>query len=92
MPTEQFDNWLRKDFLKTYAALCSAGVGPEASRPLVGYFGRENAGIGQSHPASERVVLVCTGLPGLPELEGPKKDVRSQIGYAANVGQPIPAE
>lgn len=36
---EEFDKWVRRDFLATYAALARTGVSEEAGRPLAGLSG-----------------------------------------------------
>jgi hypothetical protein len=42
LSAEEFDKWLRKDFLACYEALDRSGVSEEASAPLVGICDREN--------------------------------------------------
>jgi len=39
---EEFDKWLRKDFLKTYEAYDRRGVSEESGLPLIGFIDREN--------------------------------------------------
>jgi len=58
---EEFDKWLRKDFLKTYEALSRTGVGDEQAAPLVGYAERQNRSLG--YDRSEDRCDVRTGLP-----------------------------
>jgi hypothetical protein len=57
LPVEEFDKWLRHDFLKTYAGLMRSGVNGELTAPLVGYCERENR-----CPGPE-CRTVATGLP-----------------------------
>lgn len=86
VPTAEFDKWIRKDFLQTYQAFYSAGTGPDAALPLPGIFAKENALGGKHHAASERVVVVKTGLPGLPQLEAPEQPV-PQIEFSGDIGR-----
>lgn len=60
LPTNEFDIWLRKEFLRVYEAFSRTGVSEEAGAPLIGVFDRTNALLGHDRPAT---VKVATGLP-----------------------------
>jgi hypothetical protein len=85
MAPEEFDKWLRKDFLATYQSLHAAGAG--SSEPLLGIFGQQNAATGQHHGPSEQIEFVRTGLPGLPELEAPKERKPAEIAFSGGIGR-----
>ena len=59
---EEFDKWLRKDFIKAYEAFCRTGIGEEVAEPLPGIYDRQNALLGY---APQQVCQVETGLPRL---------------------------
>jgi len=63
---DEFDKWLRKDFLSVYASLCRVGVGEEQTAPLVGAHQRENRRLG--YTKDDHAVTVATGLPWAGEL------------------------
>ena len=68
----EFDTHLRREFMKTYASLCSSGVGQEHGAPLPGILDRENAKTG--YPAQPPLKII-TGLPAAapaPLLTAPK--------------------
>lgn len=75
LPTEEFDKWFRKDFERTYAALCRTGVNGEMTAPLVGFFERTNSVLGYDRPQDR--VDVRTGLPWAGE---PAKRLQSLPG------------
>lgn len=58
---EEFNKWFRKDFLKTYEAVCRSGVDGDMTAPLVGIHERNNALLG--YDSSKYVRVVKTGLP-----------------------------
>lgn len=55
LPPEQFDVWLRKDFLKAYETLCRTGAEPALCLPLGGYCDRLNAAGGFAEKIREPV-------------------------------------
>lgn len=61
MPGEQFDTWLRKDFIRTYSAFARTGVNGESTAPLIGLHERENRLLG--YRREEDSIEVKTGLP-----------------------------
>lgn len=63
LPAAAFDKWLKKDFERTYTALCSSGRPVRDCGALLGTFDRENGagGYGVKPPT-----LIATGLPPLP--------------------------
>lgn len=92
LPCEEFDKWLRKDFLATYAALCATGISAEASKPLLGIHDATNTMNGH-HKAVKKPLLIATGLPAhknlrilgtpslKPAIEGPLiGDLTGDIG------------
>lgn len=60
----RFDTVFRDRFLRTYMALAAAGVSPEQSAPLPGFFDRVNACEGYE---PQPVQHIETGLPVLPQ-------------------------
>lgn len=87
MPADEFDKWLRKDFLKAYEAIEAAGVGPEGGYPLVGIIEQENGIRGQFHD-SQKVIMVETGLPGSSrQLPAPKAKPKQIESVSANIGR-----
>lgn len=67
LPEEEFDKWLRKDFLKAYTALSSAGISREAAAPLIGIHDAGNSMNGY-HDHVKRPKLIATGLPAHANL------------------------
>jgi len=65
MPCDEFDRFLRPQFLKAYEAISRNGVGSEAGARLIGEFERENARMGYNRPGD--IVPVKTGLPWADE-------------------------
>ena len=59
---EEFNKWLRKDFLKAYTAFCSTGISREAAAPLIGFHDAGNAMNGY-HDHIKPPLLIATGLP-----------------------------
>lgn len=60
---DEFDVFLRKRFLDTYASLSRSGVGEEQAAPLEGGFDRENRRLGQPVKPPHKVAV---GLPPAP--------------------------
>jgi hypothetical protein len=67
LPCEEFDKWLRKDFLATYSALCSTGISREAGAPLIGICEASNRMNGFQE-AVKAPRLITTGLPAHKNL------------------------
>lgn len=86
LPAEEFDKWLRKDFLGAYQSLAAAGAG--STDMLPGIFARENAITGKHHEPSERMVVVQTGLPGSVAIEDLRQRQPPQIGFSDGIGRP----
>ena len=95
LPAEEFDKWLRKDFLATYEAYMRGGVNGDGHFPLVGIFAQQNAIAGKSHPSTEPR-FICTGLPaaaGVPLLTGVPAPVKRLTGVACEIGRmPTPGD
>lgn len=70
LPCEEFDKWLRKDFIGHYTAFCSQLPGDDAMRPLVGSHCKENGILGHDH-RSNRVVQIGTSVK--PLIDPPEK-------------------
>lgn len=70
LDSEEFDKWLRKDFVKQYEAFCKHPPSDEAMGALSGVFSRENALLGYEHKSSG-VVKIGTNIK--PLIEGPKQ-------------------
>ena len=70
---DQFYVWYRKEFEKTYAALCEAGVTAELSGPLMGNLESLGSGSDCSGSDESTQVKVLTGLPPLKRLEQTKQ-------------------
>lgn len=56
---DEFDKWLRKDFLAAYEAYARRGVGDEAAAPLIGFFDRENAAGGYPSQKNHTIAIEC---------------------------------
>jgi hypothetical protein len=85
LPPEEFDKWLRKDFLQAYSAFCRAGVGPDAAAPLVGIHDQQNA---LTHPTHVKaVMLVKTGLPPLQGTPRIEREPVALLALAASIGK-----
>lgn len=56
LPTEEFDKWLRKDFLETYKHFARAGVSEEAGAPLVGWFAHTNSLVSPASDAQGKIM------------------------------------
>jgi len=83
-PTEEFDKWLRKDFLTTYAAICRTGVSEDAARPLIGIHDRQNAASGYREHLSTPT-LVRTRLPALPGAQPKIERTKPDVTHAARI-------
>jgi hypothetical protein len=59
LPCSEFDKWLRKDFVKTYTALCQMGIGPDAGAPLLGYHDRGNLAGGFGKQVKSPLRIAC---------------------------------
>ncbi len=66
MPAEEFDVWLKKEFLAAYASYMRATPSPEACGPLVGISEAHNRIVAPSHPVP--LVGIGTDLPALPNV------------------------
>lgn len=55
LPPEQFDVWLRKDFIRAYETLCRTGAEPALCLPLGGYCDRLNAAGGFAEKIREPI-------------------------------------
>lgn len=73
MDPEEFDKWLRKDFLAAYQALEASGVGQEAALHLPGIIEQQNALLGKYHESQEAVEVGARTCP----LPGPSESHRS---------------
>lgn len=60
MPVEEFEKWLRKDFERVYASLCSSGVSQEAVAYLPGIHEQSNVSGGHE---VKPPLLIAAGLP-----------------------------
>lgn len=84
LPPNEFDTWLRKDFLKAYESFCKTGVGREAYAPLMGIHERENRLIGYDPKVMPKLeegdwepLKITTGLPphrAVPALPSKRQD------------------
>jgi hypothetical protein len=86
LPPEEFDTWLRKDFMKTYAALCRTGVGPEACLPLGGIHESNNMLSGHTERIREPT-LVAVDLPPLPNAPRIARDRPAQKAIGMDIGR-----
>ena len=89
---DEFDKWLRRDFVKMYARLCKTGASQDAMAPLMGEHERHNRLNGYHLDPRYDSVRACmglepmevaTGLPALPDVrriqdrrEVPKVEVK----------------
>jgi hypothetical protein len=75
---DEFDTWLRKDFLRAYEAFCRTGVGPDAGGALIGSHQRENRLLGHDDACAAALAPGCAGdalwiETGLPPIETPRR-------------------
>lgn len=84
LPSEEFEKWFRKDFERSYTAICAGGISEEAARYLVGVDEAENVGRFPEHVPPVR--KISTGLPphgpGLLKAPGLRlvSDIVKKIG------------
>lgn len=82
LPVDEFDKWLRQDFLKSYAALCRTGVGPEAALPHGGIH--ESRNLLHGHTSRVRAPLLIEvdlpAVPGTPSIAGRAAGNMAQLG------------
>lgn len=60
LSVEEFDKWLRMNFLKAYEALAGKPIGDEAGAPLLGLTAKTNQRNGHYH-GSQRLIAIGAG-------------------------------
>lgn len=63
LPAEEFDKWLRREWIKTYAAFCNHPPSDEAMQPLAGSHARTNGVLGFDHPSNKPIQIVSDVRP-----------------------------
>ena len=83
--------WMRKDFERVYCSLMRTGIGQELTRPLIGFFERENALNGyregdtvRGYIINSRITIAC-GLPVVQKLTVDHSTSEKQIQPSSTV-------
>lgn len=87
---EEFDKWLRKDFLATYASFARTGVVPAVAASLPGIFDRENAIHGHAPQEVQWIETGLAGLAGRRVTHERTKALEPQTQLLAGIGKETP--
>jgi hypothetical protein len=77
------EEWIRKDFERTYQTYCQRGMTVSEGAPLLGYFDRTNLANGFK---AQSPVLIQTTLTPTPRLTGPEPMQPLALEYAESIG------
>jgi|GEM_PF-5684442 len=84
LPAEEFDKWLRKDFLAVYPTMAKSAAGP-AGEALGGIHDRQNNAIG--HKSQKAIAFVESEIPDHLRLPGTHPIERERITQRTNTPQ-----